>query len=297
MIKVVLGRCIPFSVLGLLILSLTGCNSKDSDTSPPDHIISPLKSQGKYRFGVSDTLSFSFSEKIDTAALALDFTPPEGIGFRFTNASKLIVFGKNSIYGSGYFNINSPFSVKLSGLKDTHGNGRPLIEESFFPYAWIDRDFVDTNFSGYDSLFATDSTWKDGVPLTDSLVAEAALDYKNNIGREDRQDFKIIKLGAPDTLDIVLTSRKTLNVKLQIAGPYLPADFDKDFPTIDFDSSFYSGQTGTTGRLVTKFNAEYDEHKRKVGGPEKSGLYILRLTIPVDYEGFYRMGLKVRKFK
>ncbi len=69
---------LALSLIVCLSMCLIGCDKPaESDSTPPDHIINLQKSQGKCRFGVTDTLSIEFSEKIDTGALALDFTPPD----------------------------------------------------------------------------------------------------------------------------------------------------------------------------------------------------------------------------
>jgi hypothetical protein len=284
---------------GLVVLSLYGCNSAESpsDKTPPDHMINLPQSQGKYRFGVTDTVTVDFSEKIDTSALALDFTPAEGIDHRFQSPTRLLIFGKNRLYGSNYFNVNSPFTVVFSGLRDAHGNGQPRIEESFLPYSWVDKDFIDSNFRAFDSLFATPSTWIDGSDMTDSLVTEGAMDYNNNIGLEDRQDFKLVRLVPPDTLSILLTTRKNLNMKFQIAGPFDTTDIVKTIAAYSFDSSFYTDQTGGQGKLAYKFSAKYEDHDKKLGSPSAPGIYAIRLSIPADFEGFYRLGVKLRKLQ
>src|SRR5438270_1441983 len=72
-----------------------------NNDSPPDYTIPNLaKSQGKWRYGVTDTIAVEFSEKIDTQSLALTFTPKASIGYRMDGASRLLIYGLKQDAGS-----------------------------------------------------------------------------------------------------------------------------------------------------------------------------------------------------
>jgi hypothetical protein len=289
---------IPFLSLSLCLLAgLTGCSPEEtSDQSPPDHIINLPMSQGKYRYGVTDTIVVGFSENIDTSALAVAVSPSQGVGTRLKSQSRLLIFGTNNSAGASHFTVNSPFTLTLTGLRDQAGNGRTAITESFQPYAWADRDFLDTTFSGYDSLFAADpAKWMDGSSLADSFVVEGRVDINNNRGEGDRQDFKILRMVAPDTLKLVLTCPKGLNMRAQIAGPFPENKVDSIFENYDFAKSFFSDSTRTRGSLSHTFNADYSKHDDLLGSPSAPGIYFIRLSIPLDTEGFYRLGLRLIK--
>jgi len=286
--------CLSFSIS----LFLVACNkSVDPDIDAPTSKVNLLSSQGSFRFGITDSISIEFSEKIDTAALALAFTPSEGIGYKFFDDKKLLIFGKNKIFGKNSFNINSPFTLAMTGLRDLAGNGQSRIENKFLSYPWVDQETIDTNFVGADSLFKDSTTWIDGSPITDSIVTEGSLSFPNNLSRLDWQDFKIIEMKAPDTLTLLLTTAKELDIKLQIAGPFAPANIQSTFKNYDFDSSFYMGQTGDRGQVATQVVAKYEDHDRKFGSPSMPGIYAIRLSIPANQKGFYRLALKMKKFK
>jgi hypothetical protein len=191
-----------------LALGLLACNSTAPDKTPPTYTINLLQSQGKYRFGITDTIAITFSEKIDTSALAVVFTEATGIANRFIGGNMLQIYGKNQTYGTGHFNINSPFTAVLTGLRDTHGNGLPRIETQFSPFPWADRDRIDSTFSGVDSLFLSPTTWMDGSPVTDSLTTEGEMDFKKLSGILDYSDLKVMTLTGGDTLFLSLTTRK-----------------------------------------------------------------------------------------
>lgn len=280
------------------VLSFTGCHSPEpTDDTPPDHIIKVQNSQGKYRFGVTDTLTFDFTEKIDTSALDPSFDPDTLIAYRFADAARMQVFGTEESHGSAHFMVGMPaLTLTLADLRDRAGNKSPDIVQTFVPYPWVDKDYLDTSFTGYDSLFSSDSTWVDGSPLTDSLVVEGNLDFNSNFRREDRQDYKIVKLEPPDTLHVRLTHAKNLSVRMQIAGPFAPETLDADLDAYDFKTSFFDS-TGAQGRLAHAFNADYSEHHRLLDSPSAPGIYVIRLSIPADTEGFYRLGFRVRKLE
>ena len=155
--------------------ALTGCDGEEnaSDGDSPNHIIKAPQSQGKYRYGITDTLTVEFDEDIDTAALDLDYTDTAGIGWRLVGRRKAQIYGTRSTFGVGHFPINSPFTVTLTGLRDLAGNGHPSIDIGFLPYRWADRDFLDTTYDWFDSLYA-DSGWIDGSRLSDTLIVEGA---------------------------------------------------------------------------------------------------------------------------
>jgi hypothetical protein len=275
---------------------LAGCGPQESsDGTPPDHIINLEKAQGKYRFGVTDTIVFDFSEEIDTSALVVAFDPKEGIAYDVA-PRRLRIYGKNAAHGSAYFNINSPFSATLSGLRDLAGNGRSSVTESFQPYTWVDRDNLDSAFDGYDSLFLNDSIWVNGTPATDSLITEGALDFKQTVGRIDYQDVKIIEVQGGDTLLANLATRKDLNLTFRIAGPFSPVGFDSTLKAFDLDKSLDSANTGTRGSAFLKATADLGDFKRKFGNSEAKAFYALFISIPQSKEGFYRIGARIKKF-
>ncbi|HKP95477.1 MAG TPA: hypothetical protein VJ385_06950 [Fibrobacteria bacterium] len=286
-------------IVGFSVLSLAGCGpQEESDSTPPDPIIKLEKSQGKYRYGVTDTIVVDFSEAIDTAGLAVAISPSQGLDHRFKSRTRLVIYGTGKASGASHFNINSPFSLTLAGLRDLEGNGRGEISEAFQPYPWVDRDFVDTSFTGYDSLYTANSTWIDGSAFTDTLVTEGRLDFSSNFGREDRQDYKIIRMDPPDSLKLTLTCSKALNIRMQIAGPLPEADLAATLARLSFaDSSFFSDSTRTRGSLSTRFQASFDSHFDKLGSASAPGVYAIRLSIPADTEGFYRLGLRMVKRK
>ena len=286
--------------LGWSAYSLTGCSPEEaSDNTPPDPIIKLEKSQGKYRFGVTDTIAVDFSEDIDTAGLAVAIAPSQGVGTRFQGRRQLRIFGTGKSSGESHFNINSPFSVTLAGIKDLDGNIHAgEFAESFQPYAWIDRDFIDSTFNGYDSLFASDSTWMDGSSVADSFVTEGRLDRNNNFGKDDKLDYKIMRLTPPDTLKVWLSCAKSLNLRLQIAGPFAETGLDTALLNYDFDAkSFYTDSTKSGGTLSTRFDADFEKHFDTFGNPGTPGIYVLRLSIPDFKQGFYRLGLQMVKRK
>jgi hypothetical protein len=285
-------------VLAWAALSLSGCGAdEESDNTPPDPIINAVKSQGKYRFSVTDTISIEFDEKIDTSKIAVAISPSQGTEVRYKGQTKIQIFGTKETAGKTHFTINSPFSVTLAGLRDLAGNGTATISESFTPFVWTDREFVDSTFKSYDSLFATDSTWIDGTPLSDTMVAEGVLDSKVNFGTEDYQDYKIIKLFTPDTLNVVLNSAKSMNTTMMIAGPFAEKDLEKTLLAFDFTKSFQIDSTKSTGTTSHKFVATFDKHFTALGSPSAPGMYVIRVAIPRNYEGFYRLGLKVGRPK
>lgn len=297
-------RFLSAALLGMSTLSilggLAGCGSEETaDSSPPDHIINQPLSQGKYRYGITDTIVIDFSERIDTAALDVTFEPDQGIRSRFKSRTRLLIFGTGSTSGTPHFAINLPFTVTLAGLKDLSGNGRPSITESFQPYAWVDRDFMETTYDGNDTLFGADSgTWVDGSPLADSVVTEGRLDFNSNSDFVDRQDFKLVRLVAPDTLKMTLTCPKGVNMHAQWAGPFVPATLDSVFKDFKFNlNSFFSDSTKAKGAWSFSFNADYSKHDLALGSPAAAGIYILRLSIPPDTEAFYRLGLRRYKLK
>lgn len=282
-----------------LIGCLVGCDKPaESDSTPPDHIINLQKSQGKYRFGITDTIAIDFSEKIDSGALDLVFTPPEGIDHQLVDGSKLLIFGKNKTYGGSSFIVNSPFTLAITGLRDLKGNGQPRIEESFAPYLWADQDFVDANFKGaYDSLNATDSTWIDGSPSTDTMVTEGSLDFKLPPGTLDYQDIKVVKVKGGDTLYTSLTTRKNLDLSILVAGPFPIEGLDSTLKIFDYKTVVDSAQTLASGFANLKTVADFTLYRRKLGNPDALGLYVFIISVPPKNEGFYRLGVQIRKFQ
>lgn len=283
--------------MGGMVLSLMGCAGEEtsSDGTSPNHIITAPKSQGKYRFGITDTVSVIFSENIDTAALDVDFADTAGIAFRKVGQRLLQVHGTRKTFGTSHFRVNTDFTMTITGLQDHAGNGHPAIVETFMPYRWADRDFIDSGFTGYDSLFAGDSAWIDGSSLRDTLVVEGALDFYENFGREDRADLKIVRLTAPDTLDVSVTSRSDLDIKLQVAGPFAAEGLEAALRAFVFPSQ---GVQSRNGRMDTTFHADYQDHDIKLGSPSAPGIYALRLSLTrVDTEGFYRIRLRQGKLR
>ena len=281
-------------------LALAGCSPEEpSDKAPPDYTIAKLaKSQGKYRFGVTDTIQVDFSEKIDTTALAPTFEPAGGAGFKFAGQNRALVFGTLKTHSSTHFLINGgTATLTLAGLKDLAGNGRSPVVESFLPYPWVDRDAVDTTFSGYDSLTRDTNVWIDGTPVGDSLIAEGALDFKQTIGTIDFQDAKMVAVKAGDTLMAGISTRKDLNLTFKVAGPFAPAGFDSTLKAFDLDSALATSTTEAKGSTALRVYANPDTYRRKFGSYDAQGLYVIFVTIPQFKEGFYRLGVRIRKFK
>jgi hypothetical protein len=260
-------------------------------------MIQASKSQGKYRFGVTDTLAIDFSEPIDTAALDLRFSDDLAAGYAFRGRSQVLIFGTRKSFGAGHFPINTSFTLNILGLRDDAGNGNPAITESFQPYRWADRDVLDRTFRGCDSLFSGDTAWIDGSPLTDSLIVEGALDFNDNLGDEDRVDIKLVRLTPPDTLEVVVTTRKDVPVNLKVGGPFKEEELDSALARAE-NFSLTTRTTDRTGRVDTTFRADFERHLRVLGSSGASGIYALRLSLPTaDTEGFYRIRLKLRKFR
>lgn len=287
-------------VCAATLLSLTGCSSDPvefDDDESPNHMIQAPKSQGKYRFGVTDTLTIDFSEPIDTAALDLRFSDDLAAGYAFRGRSQVLIFGTRKSFGSGHFPINTSFTLDILGLRDDAGNGTPAISEAFQPYPWADRDVLDRSFRGSDSLFSGDTAWVDGSSLADSLIVEGALDFNDNLGDEDRVDIKLVRLTPPDTLDVLVTSRKDVPVNLKVGGPFKEDQLDSVLAlAANFSQS--TRTTAATGRVDTTFRADFEQHLRILGSSGASGIYALRLSLPTaDTEGFYRIRLKLRKFR
>jgi len=212
--------------------------------------------------------------------------------------TKLLIFGKNNLYGGTHFVINAPFTLALTGLRDLKGNGQPRIEESFAPFTWADQDFVNPDFKGdYDSLFASDSTWLDGSPLADAFISEGSLDFKLPPGTLDYQDIKVVKLTAGDTLYTSLTTRKNLDLTLLVAGPFPTKGFDSTLANFDYKTVLDSAQTMATGTDTLKTPADLTTYKRKFEKVDTPGLYALLISIPQKNEGFYRLGVQIHKFK
>jgi hypothetical protein len=285
-------------LLSGLVFSLSGCSPQgESDTTPPDPIIKLEKSQGKYRFGVTDTINVDFSEPIDTARLAVAIAPSQGTDYKFQGRTRLRIFGTNKTAGAAHFTVKVPFSLTLAGLRDDAGNGTGDLSEAFQPFAWVDQDLVDTSFNGYDSLFASSSTWIDGTPMSDSLVTEGKLDFNNVFGKDDRQDIKIMRLVPPDSLALTLTCSKNMNLKLQVSGPYPETGLDSALADYDPAKANHTDSTRNRGSLTHKFDASFDNHFKVFGAPGTPGIYVIRLSIPPDMEGFYRLGLRLIKRK
>jgi hypothetical protein len=278
-------------------LSLPGCIQErhfDGDGTPPDYTIPKLsKSQGKWRFGVTDTIAIQFNENIDTTALELTFLPPDSIGYRFDGADRLLIYGRRQDAGRRHFLVNSPFRLEMEGLRDLNGNSMGRVDEEFAPYWWIDRDFLDSSFQGFDSLFADDSTWADSSDMySDTFVAEGRLDFNGNGNLEDRQDFMLVKLTPPDTFKLTVACPRGLNLRMQVAGPFRPGAEDSILQYYSFPSgsrTFYSDTNKTRGSLSFQVAADFNKHYDILGSPASPGLYAIRLSIPEDQEGFYRL--------
>lgn len=293
-------RVLAAALFGAAALGLSGCQpDTPTDKSPPDYTIAqPKTPQGKWQFGVLDTIVVSFSEKIDTGALAVSFEPAQGISTSFKGQDRLLIYGDKKNSGASQFTARSPFTATFAGLKDLRGNGRSAASESFEPYWWSDRDFTEGSFNGFDSLFATDSTWANGRPFTDTLISEGNLDANNNFGSVDFVDIKLIKLVPPDTFRVLLTGPKTVNLKLQIAGPFDPAKADSILK--DKDYTFPGAKTDSTqakGTASLMVPADYGNHDDVLGSPSKPGIYALRITLPLDKEAFYRLQTILQRKK
>lgn len=299
------GPALMAAFMLAMTLSMSGCAREEpsDDSTSPDHIIKAPMSQGKYRFGITDTIAIEFSENIDTGSLDLGFSDPTGMAYRFQGLRRVQVYGTKNTYGTPHFPVNTPFTMTMTGLKDKAGNGRPVIEESFLPYTWADRDFLDTTYDWIDTLYSG-ANWVDGTPITDTLTIEGSLDFDQNFGRPDLYDYKVIRVAAPDTVDVLLTTRKDINLKMQIAGPFRASDFDSVLKQFKFESAstnpngakrLFSDSTGTKSRASHKFVANLEDHKWVLGSYDAPGLYVVRLVIPQGKEGFYRLYSRIRK--
>jgi hypothetical protein len=301
------GAALAAALAAALLLAFTGCNSEPaaSDETPPDHMIKAPNPQGKYRFGITDTIAVEFSEPIDTSALDLTFSVPS-IAFAFRGDRKLVVFGAEQTHGIPHFKVNTPFTATFAGLRDLSGNGRPSIEETFQPYAWADRDFLDSTYDWYDSLQRDADTWIDGTPTLDTLISEGSLDDRKNFGLTDEFDYKVFRVAAPDTLDLFLSTRKELELSLQVAGPFKDSGFAERLRDFDFDAPssntegtqrIFAGTTGNRGSLSHSFVTDGIDHKRELDDFDAAGIYVIRLAVPDKQEGFYRLGVRIRRFR
>lgn len=301
MVSFISNRVRPALLFSAAALALQACirEATPANDSPPDYTIPKLaKSQGKWRYGVTDTIAIDFSEKIDTQSLALTFTPRAAIGYRMDGADRLLIFGLKLDAGATHFNVNSPFTLDMAGLRDLDGNGRPRVTESFQPYLWADRDFVDSSFQGFDSLFLDDSTWADSTRMyADTLIAEGRLDFNGNGNAEDRQDFKLIRLTPPDTFKLSVTCPRAVNLRMQIAGPFASGSQDSILKNYSFPTgklTFHADTNRTNGVLSYQFAADFNTHYDVLGSSAAPGLYAIRLSIPEDQEGFYRVQAVAR---
>jgi hypothetical protein len=304
MVSFISDRVRAILLCGAAALSLPGCIQErhlDGDGSPPDYSIPKLsKSQGKWRFGVTDTIAILFNEKIDTSALDLTFLPPDSIGYRFDGADRLLIFGRRQDAGTRHFLVNTPFSLEMEGLRDLNGNAMGRTDEEFKPYWWADRDFLDSTYQGFDSLFVNDSTWADSSRLfSDTLVAEGRLDFNGNGNREDRQDFLLVKLTPPDSFKFSLTCPRNLNLRMQVAGPFRSGSQDSILQNYSFpggERTFYADTNKTRGTLGFQVFADFTNHYNLLDSSDAPGLYAIRLSIPEDQEGFYRVrAVVIRK--
>jgi hypothetical protein len=299
MVSFISDRVRPALLLAASALCLQSCiHDVSSDGTPPDYTIPNLaKSQGKWRYGVTDTIAVQFSKNIDTGAFSVSFDPADGIARKFDGPSRLLVFGSLKGPGATHFPVRSPFTATFKGVSDVMGNGRPAATETFEPYYWADRDFVDSAFDGEDSLFASDSTWADGSPFSDTLVSEGVLDAKTNRRSVDYNDIKLIKLVPPDTFRVTLTGPKTVNLKLQIAGPFLPAKADSILGDYDFDQAKIADSTQSRGTASALLLADYKVHDDSLGSPSQPGIYAVRVSLGLDKEAFYRMQTVLHRKK
>jgi len=305
MVSFISDRVRPALLFAASALALQACIhdvQQANNGSPPDYTIPNFaKSQGKWRYGVTDTIAVEFNEKIDTESLALTFTPRASIGYRLEGDSRLLIFGLKQDAGTTHFIVNSPFTLDIAGLRDLAGNGRPAATESFQPYYWADRDFLDSTYQGFDSLFLDDSTWADSSRMyADTLVAEGRLDFNGNGNLEDRQDFKLVRLTPPDTFKINVYCPKAVNLRMQIAGPFASGSEDSilqyySFPTGSL--TFHADTNKTRGVLSYQFAADFDTHWNILHSSSAPGLYAIRLSIPEDQEGFYRVEAVARRKK
>jgi hypothetical protein len=293
------------AVLGAGALFLQSCiqeQTRDGNDSPPDYTIPNLaKSQGKWRYGVTDTIAVEFSEKIDTQSLALTFTPRASIGYRMDGQSRLLIFGLKQDAGSTHFIVNSPFTLDIAGLRDLAGNGRPAVSESFQPYYWGDRDFLDSAFQGFDSLSLDDSTWADSTRMySDTLLAEGRLDFNGNGSAEDRQDFKLVRLTPPDTFKVNVYCPRDVNMRMQVAGPFPSGSQDSILRNYSFPTgkrTIFADTNKIKGILSCNFAADFNVHDSLLLSSAAPGLYAIRLSVPEDQEGFYRVEAVARHRK
>jgi hypothetical protein len=64
-----------------------------------------------------------------------------------------------------------------------------------------------------------------------------------------------------------------------------------------FTDTVFSGSTLTKGTVSSQVIPNFLTHKEKLQDSDKPGIYAIRLSIPVETEGFYRLGLKLAKYK
>ena len=107
----------------------------------------------------------------------------------------------------------------------------------------------------------------------------------------------------PDTLAITASGQKSMNLRVQIAGPFNPATLDSALKVyVPATQSFFVDSTRTRGSVSHSFSADYTKHDDVLGtattpGATLPGIYVIRLSVPEDQEGFYRLGLRLHRKK
>jgi hypothetical protein len=299
MFPCVSDRILAAALLGSAAFLFQGClHDESADETPPDYTIAKLHSaQGKWRFGVTDTIAVDFSEPIDTGSLRVEFEPAPGIASRFQGRDRLLIYGTETGSGASHFGIGAPFTATFAHLEDARGNGADASAEDFAPYWWADRDFLEPGFKGFDSLFASDSAWADGSPFADTLISEGNLDAKTNGHEVDYNDVKLIKLTPPDTFRALLACPKKVRMKLQLAGPFPPEAADSLLMGYNFDQASQADSTQGKGQAMVQVIADYGVHDDALGSPSSPGIYALRISVPLDNEAFYRLETTLRRKK
>lgn len=299
MVSFISDRVRPALLSVVAALAMQACiQNRPADDSPPDYTIPKFaKSQGKWRYGVTDTIAVEFNENIDTSALSVTLDSARSVAQKFDGSSRLLIFGALKGSGATHFPIGLPFTATITGLKDLNGNGRPAATESFEPYYWADREYIDSAYTGVDSLFATDSTWADGSAFSDTLVTEGNLDAKTNHRSVDYEDIKVIKLTPPDSMGVTLTCPKSVNMKLQIAGPFDPAKADSILQDLDFDLASIADSTQGKGILTDLVKADYAVHDSILNSSALPGIYAIRVSLGLDKAAFYRMKTSLHRKK
>ncbi len=281
---------------------LASCATEEVDRGAPEISLNLSELDGKYRFGVTDTVLIEFSEPIDTAALAVEFLPTigsDGISKFFQGDRKLLIHGAHKNFGRTHFEIGKSFAIVLSHLTDLAGNRRGQIQLDFAPYTWSDVDFFDRDREDeVDTLFGTSSRWRLPIDAGDTLWTEGKLDGLTQRSPLDLRDAKLIRLLPMDTLSVLLDGPRAMNIKLELLGPYPEASFDSLFYDTNPKLAIQVDSTRNLGRAqFNGFVPGLARHRAElgVGNAEAPGLYVIRLNMFQQLAGFYRLRVVLKR--